>query len=958
LSIELVGPPAITVDGDPLQVDTRKATAIVAMLAVDGPTARATLAARLWPDSDETRARGALRRTLSVLGSGLGGRWLTTTPSMVALEGDDAWIDVDEIADQLRLTGTHGHASSAVCPDCLAPLRRVADLHRGDFLAGFALRGSGDFDNWQSAQAERLRRELYGVLDRLTRAEVEAGDLDAAIGAAERWLALDTLSEPAHGRLMLLHAWRGERSEAIRRYRECAAVLDRELGVKPLARTTALYQAIVEGRVEQPATVSEARHPAPPPSPTPRPPAVSAELPFVGREAELAEALEHLAADDGRLLVVHGEAGIGKTRFVDELESRLHHQHVPVVGVRCHADERRLALAPVVELLREAVARPNASERIAALPPDVRGAAGRLLPAVADDPDVPPPFPPDAPGGHVRFLDAVLTTLAAALAPAGTRPVVVIEDLHVADDATVDLLTYAIRRLPGRDVRLVLTWRSGELEPTAAELDRAVTGIGATSHGLTLELGRLQPAATAELCRVALGAPPSQELRDRLVVEAEGLPLAVVEYLRWLVEVGGDHSSDWPIPSGVRALVSSRLDGLSETAMQLTTAAAVLGHRVDLRLLGRIAGRSDEETVDGADELLARGILLPATPGVYEFSHEKIRTVAYERATPARRRLLHARAAEALSGRARRRGQGQLAAVIADHARLGGDEEAAAIWSVRAGDHAAAVFANAEARAHYQRALALEHPDPCAVHRRLGRLKLLDGDYPGAFESYETAAALAPDPGVLGEVEHELGALHLRRGQWTAARAHLESALQLASADQPGTAARVNTDLGLSELQAGMLDAARLRARTALSLAERQGDRQALAQARNLMGLLARRLGESVEAQRHLEHAAALASTLPDPSAYIAALNNLALSTADVGDDDRAVELLAKAIERCERQGDRHRAAALHNNLADLHHRRGDEEVSMTHLKQAVSLFADVGGPATNDPEIWKLVEW
>jgi DNA-binding SARP family transcriptional activator len=934
-------------------VDTRKATAVLAMVAVDGPTTRATLAARLWPDSDDARARGALRRTLSVLGSGLGGRWLTTTPSTVAVDGDGAWIDTEEVAEQARLLTTHGHATSAVCPECLAPLRRIASLHRGEFLAGFALRASEPFDEWQRGHVERRHRELYGVLDRLSRAEAEAGDLDAAVAAAQRWMELDPLSEQAHGRLMLLHAWRGERSEAVRRYRECAAVLDRELGVKPLARTTALYQAIVEGRVEM--------HAAPPsvrPAVTGGSAAgnAAAESPFVGRDLELGRALEHLSGDGGRLLVVRGEAGIGKTRFVDELEARLHRQGIPVLGVRCHPGERRLALAPIVELLRAAIAQPRAPERLAALPADVRGEAGRLLPTIAEGADVPPPAPLDAPGSHARFLDAVLTALGTAAAPAGVRPVVVLEDLHAADDATIDLLNYAIHRLPGQPVGLVVTWLTEDVATSPVQPLRAIGDPAAAAHTLIVDLERLGAEAVGELCRASLGSSTPPELPERLAAEAEGLPLALVEYLRWLADVGESPTSAWPIPSGVRALVGTRLDSLSETALQLTTAAAVLGHSVDPGLLGRIAGRSDEETTDGTDELLARGLLRPGPSGTFEFSHEKVRAVAYERASPARRRLLHARAAEALG--AGRKGRTRLAAVIAEHARLGGDEEAAATWSVRAGDHAAAVFANAEARTHYEHALALEHPDPTAVHRRLGRLQLLDGDYHGALESYETAAALAASDDVLGEVEHELGALHLRRGEWPAARAHLESALQLVPADRPGTAARINGDLGLIEIQAGSLEAARLRARTALALAEQAHDRQALAQARNLMGLVFRRLREPVQAQRHLEHAAALASTLSDPSPYIAALNNLALSTADVGELDRAVELWRKAIERCERQGDRHRAAALHNNLADLHHRRGEEAASMTHLKQAVTLFADVGGPAPNDPAIWRLVEW
>jgi DNA-binding SARP family transcriptional activator/tetratricopeptide (TPR) repeat protein len=923
---------------------------MLALLALDGPVARDRLAAMLWPGSDDQHARGALRRTLSVLSSGLGGRWVVADRRDVRLQGDGHEVDAHGVAEALEAAERHDHASLSACGPCLDALCRAETLHRGELLAGFTLRDSAPFDDWRRTHAERVRRQRCRSLDLLIRAAAERGDLDAALGHARRWLEVDPLGEAAHARTMLLHAWRGERNEAIHRYRECAAVLDRELGVRPLTRTTALYQAILDGRVERP------RHtPAAQVAAVDRAATTSTgdpgQLPLVGRDDELGAAAAHLT-ETGRLVTVVGEAGIGKSRFVEELESLLHRAEVPVVYGRCHPGEAGLALGPVIELLQDATRAEGAMERVGRLPPSTRAEVSRLLPALAERPAT-PPTGLDDPGAKARFLDAILTVLANA--PGGDRrpPVVVLEDVQHADPATTDLLVYLLNRLGQHRLRLVLTWRAEEL-PVGHPLRHALRVPTVTDVREAIVLTRLDPPHVRQLCRA--GSVDHQQL-EQLVRESEGLPLAVVEYLR-LLDQTAPEDDRWPIPSGLYELVSGRLTELSETAAQVVTAASVLGHDIDAGVLGRVAGRSEDETVAAVEELLDRGILRANESGSYDFTHEKVATVAYERASPVRRRLLHGRVATELAAVAQRPGGSALAAVVAEHARLGGDLEEAARWYVMAGDRARVVFANTEARAHLERALELGHPDPSAVHRRIATLLVLAGDYAGARDRYDTAAALARDPASLAAIEHELGGLHLRGGRWEAARAHLEEALRILPVEQADRAARVRTDLGLLELRVGTLALAEEHADLALRAAERVDDREAVAQARNLAGLLARRQGRHDDAQRHLEHAAALARSLADPSAYIAALNNLALTTSDVGDVDRARGLLGVAIERCAELGDHHRRAALHNNLADLLHRAGEEEAAMEHLKRAVALFAEVGSSEGPDPEIWKLVDW
>ena len=155
----------------------------------------------------------------------------------------------------------------------------------------------------------------------------------------------------------------------------------------------------------------------------------------------------------------------------------------------------------------------------------------------------------------------------------------------------------------------------------------------------------------------------------------------------------------------------------------------------------------------------------------------------------------------------------------------------------------------------------------------------------------------------------------------------------------------------------GDSDSARSRAQAALEVAVETGDAASVARARSLLGMLARRRGALAEARRELESALD-AGPAADASIRIAALNNLALVAVDEGQRATAIELWTHALELCVAQGDRHREAALHNNLADALHAAGREQEAMDHLKLAVALFADVGERGTLEPAIWQLVDW
>lgn len=264
LTISLLGAPTVVLDDVPIQVDTRKAVALLAYLAMSpGPQSREVLAALLWPENDGSSARAALRRTLSALNRALAGHALHIDRAAVCLlDTVDVQVDVTQFR---RLVSRAG--SNEVDVDQLA---EAVALARGDFMAGFALRDSAEFDDWQFFQAEGLRCELAAALDKLITAYVVRGHWDAAISQARRRLAMDPLHEPAHRTLMELYHRAGQRSAALRQYRECVRVLEQELAVPPLEETTQLYQAIKERpEVETIGRAGTLQHVSTPPVPVP-----------------------------------------------------------------------------------------------------------------------------------------------------------------------------------------------------------------------------------------------------------------------------------------------------------------------------------------------------------------------------------------------------------------------------------------------------------------------------------------------------------------------------------------------------------------------------------------------------------------------------------------------------------------------------------------------------------------
>lgn len=975
----LFGAPRLEYQNQPVAIDTRKALALLAYLLIEGkPQSRDTLAALLWPESNQTSARAALRRTLSTLRSSLQAGLFDFGRELIAMQPDsDLWCDVLDFRAHLEMCRTHGHGEDQVCEICLTPLQSAADLYTADFMTGFSLRDSAEFDDWQFFTSDRLRRELMSVLERLVNLFQMQNNFSTAIEHARRWLALDALNESAHRVLIALYAQSEQRNAALRQYRECVRILDEELGVAPLSETTQLYEAVKENRVEQEIlreqfsfssiqTIADIHQPLPSVNPPP----------LVGRTEEwdtLTKKYDTLH-QDGVFVALTGEVGIGKTRLAEEFIQHLRARGALTLSAQAYAGEHNLPYAPIIDLIRQGLSLANGKPWWGELHPGWLAEASMLAPELtALLPDVPSRPLSEGPGAQTRFYEGVCQTLTALVS--GPLPgLIFIDDVHWADESTQELLAYFVRRLQGRPLLIIVAWQS-ENTPTIASLEQILNDLGQPDHRLHLALSALSPEHSLALIEQLENRdlPLPSSFNRQLVEASQGLPYFLVEYLQAAREgeISQDGtSSHWPVPAGLRRLIHSRLANLSGQALQILQAAAVIGRTFESDLLQWTSGRSEEEIIQGIEELLARNLIreVPFQTGTnralasYDFLQEQVRDLVLEDISLVRRRLLHRRIAETLVERSRLPSQRCQCGQIAYHFQQAGLTEQAAEYYFQAGQIDRAVHANADALAHFQAALALGYPDKPAILAEIGDIHTLNGDYLPAIQQYEAAAAICPTE-MLPGIERKIGHVYMRRGYWEQAACHFEAALYdleaLPEEYQKAFEAEVRVDWSLAYYRQGKTEQSLSLAQSALDLAESSADPQALAQVHNLLGVLARAGGQPELALEHLSQSSTYARQLDNPGAQIAALNNMALVQADQGQYEQALATLHEALEMCLTLGDRHLEAALRNNLADLLRANHQDDAALLELKQAVAIFAEIGQKVNEwEPEIWKLVEW
>ncbi|MBV9230843.1 MAG: AAA family ATPase [Chloroflexi bacterium] len=720
----------------------------------NAPQKRSHLAFLLWPDSAEAQAHTNLRQLLYHLRQALPNadsflradkqylQWLPAHPDVTFT------LDVQEVEQALVQAEQAEQAQDTRI--VRQKLEQVLCLYRGDLL-------SGCYEEWILPERDRLRQLFYQASERfLTLAEQER-DYGTAISVAQRLLRADPLDEAAYRHLMRLYALRGERAAAMRTYHVCAQLLERELGVEPSEMTQTLYASLRPSAKDSRTPMGLVPH-------------QRTEAPLQGRRGEWQQMLRTWnyatsgEAGKPQIMILSGEAGIGKTRLAKELEGWVSRRGITTMSAGCYAALEHLAYAPVAAWLRSAPFQATLQN----LDPTSLTEIARLVPEVLfPHPHLSPPAAMTE-GWQRQFF---LATLTRALLSTRQPLLLLIDDLHWCDQETLEWLHYLLHFTADARLLIVGTVRAEEILPEHP-LTAFLEALQRDGLAREISLGPLTLGETASLAEHILERELDPGTRQALYQESEGNPFFVVEIAQAEV-VGkgtGRHpasSSSLPLltrgasslPPTVQALLAARFAQLSARAREVANVAAIIGREFSFPVLAHACQISEEAVVQGLDELWQRRLVRERgaeTANAYDFSHDKLREQLSASLSPAHRRHLHQRVAQALTA-VYAEDLDVVCGQIAAHYEQAGIPSQAIAFYQRAGTAASRMYAHKEALHAFGKAvelLVLHQPGEgvpgvpwevaAQVYTSLGDIFEEIGSQEEARQAYQRAQARIP----------------------------------------------------------------------------------------------------------------------------------------------------------------------------------------------------------------------
>lgn len=1003
LKIRLFGSPQITHGDALITIPSLKANALLYFLITSAqPHTRDKLATMFWGDTIEKQAKASLRNTLYELrrvlssadDSGLA--YILADSNTLAFNLDsDFWLDVREFEAKVKPLHTPTEGQTSPDDSLIKSLREAVALYRGDFLEGFSLKDSYEFDDWSFFERDRLQREYMRALRALSQYHDERGEYDQAIAYAARILILDNLQENVHRHLMRLYYAAGNRSAALRQYEICREIMQREMGTEPLVETTELYEQILEQELPVP-EVKQQTVPAPalkvisPQRPRSltfftRPLPVYLKSPLVGRDREYTMLVRHLqeaAHGRGRIVVITGEVGIGKTRLVQEFIEQIGTPTLFLMG-HCHETGETAPYQPIVEALRGYLPAVH-WDRL-----DISrvwlSEVNRLVPELGDlVPDLPHSIHLDPAQERNRLFEGVTQFLVAlARAPETSAPLVLfIDDLHWADEPTLQLLQYLARNTATEHILVVAACRTEEMGPALIQMERS---LSRQELLWKIHLERLTSEDITMMIRQMAGMETGGvKFSRRIYQETEGNPFFVIEVIRSLFEAGVLHRDEYgwstdlkdfatdyteiAIPPSIREVVSARLDRLGEKSHQLLETAAATGRQFLFPEVQRALNWDEEDVLDALDHLLQTHLVKEVDVGIagtrYQFDHDKIREVAYQNMSGARRQHLHRLVGQAVE-EIYRPYLDDVVARLAHHFTHGGDRGKGFIYSVRAGDRAKAVFANEKAIEHYQRALELasDTDQLSTTYENLGDVYAMVGRHERALECFQMILASDRDdftPTQAAEIHRKIARVHVRRAQYDLALQHLEQGKQiLASSDHSLEIVRINDGMAFVYIRQG-------RFREAIELCEQnfetinqwvdQADTQReSAWTYNTLGSAYLHSGRYDQAIEMFERGLAIKQAIQDTHGLATVYNNLGVVHYYRGDYDRALDFYQKSFDIKKEIGDIYGLAISCTNIGLMKYHHREHEEALRHLNEAVRICEEISASWLM-PEIYRVM--
>jgi DNA-binding SARP family transcriptional activator len=753
MDFRILGSLEVLEDGRAIALPGSKQRALLALLLLH---ANETLTAdrlidELWGESPPAAAGKTLQMHILRLRKALGGEDGAGAAGPIATRerGYRLEIDPDQL-DSHRFEALVAQGRADVAADrpepALAALEAALGLWHGAPLADLA------YEAFAQPEIARLDDLRIAALEQLMEAKLALGRHAEVVEQLEPLIGEHPYREGLRAQLMLALYRCDRQADALQAYQDARRALVEELGIEPGERLRALERAILAQDTNLQLVVTEAGKA--------QPAAGSSDRAFVGRDRELAEvgaALDDAFAGRGRLVLLAGEPGIGKSRLADALMEEARARGAGVLVGRCWEAGGAPAFWPWIQALRVHTRDTDGEELQAQLG---NGAAdvAQLLPELRERfPEMPAPPRLEGEGARFRLFEATGSFLRSA---AEDRPlVVVLDDLHAADEPSLLLLRFVARGLD--DSRLLLVGAYRDVDPALrAPLTSALAELVRETHTHQIALAGLSPTEVGEYLKLSTGIEPAPGLVDAIHAETEGNPLFVSETVRLLAAEGrvDQGEADLRIPPGVRAVIGRRVDRLSARCRALLLPASVMGREFEVDALAQLSELASDELIDVLNEAMAERVLdfVPGGYGRVRFGHALIRDTLYDQLTGARRMQLHKEVGEALEAAYAPDPEGHLAE-LAQHfvaAAPLGLADKAVDYARRAGDRAARQLAFEEAARHYEMGLALADKELVRVELllALGDAEARAGDSTASKQAFREAAELAERAGLADQL--------------------------------------------------------------------------------------------------------------------------------------------------------------------------------------------------------------
>jgi DNA-binding SARP family transcriptional activator/tetratricopeptide (TPR) repeat protein len=931
--LTLGAPLLVSEAGEQIRFRTRKHFALLIRLAVEAGRrfTRDHLMDLLWPNVPATRARHSLAQALSVLREKVGRDRLIVQRASIALVADAVTADV-------------------------RTLENSETEIRGPFLEGFDVPGAVRFEQWKDEWRAKLMPRIRDSLVKQMDAGRRIGNFEAVERHAQVLLDLDPLSEDAVRGVMEARAWVGDRTNALKAYSRFAARLTEELDAKPSPELVRIADLLREGRSaaarEHGAShVSERRERR-----------VEAET-LIGREREFArlyDAWLEVRRREPRIVVLLGDPGVGKTTLVNAFVSTCQMEGAAVARAQAYQAERELPLAVLAELIKQL----TVQRAIGGAEPEALSELTRVSPEIlAAFPGVPKPVEWSAEVIPLRLADAFLKAVEAA---AEESPLVlVVDDIHAADNASVAILHGVARKLPRARVLMIVTARSNELR--MAEGSNALTADSAIEGLRVLELDPLPPPAAERLvtARVAKAEARVGEVPiGRIVQAGNGNPLALELLAKeWIAHGSSSLLSDLDalntqpvanlgIPRAIGAVFERQLRRLDASTRAALDLAAVLGRRLADLPLYEVVDLSPAAAGEALSRLKEEGLLREVQGGL-EFRNELIRAQAYYAVAGPARQYLHRETGKVLATRLTKSShEGAAHLEVAWHFLRGADAAPALTLAIKGAEAAIAVGAPYEA----EQVLTVLSREPCAneagVEIRLLLAKALI-EQSKASAALPTLAELLRHPGLTPREFAEATALRAAAefllnaeadsGYCNAADLALDAARQAANQDLVVKALFEYARSGMMAGRVERVSAVRQELESMLGPDPAIGSPLIL----RTLAYCSQILSDVRSAAATMERVFTSQRDSGNPSERITALASYAFSKYALCEFAAAHQLYLEALTLSKRIGDDYKASMLCGKLCGLQTSRGDY-TSAIHWGSESTKY---GSRAVNQPD-------